>query len=476
MNWRRLDSLFTRLLLVQVLLAITLMAGYASLFYVERNAAVARLVAERWAPALRAAAGWPDKTSDGTPAAPRELRRSDSVPAEMPLAPFAAPRMLALNDELRRLGVPVQNTVVERGAGNSGPVLWLQVPSPDGTGAWYGLLDAALLPRIPGGLLLAVLLACVLTAGVSWLFTRRLTRPLNRLNARMRSHQPGEPAAASGSIDSPTPEVAAIESAYAELLRRLEGHERERALLLAGVSHDLRAPLARIRLAAGLLPEDPESAAWRETIVRNTLAVDRLIESFLDHVRAGELALDQEADLAAIARSAAATTGHGAGELTVRAPAALPMRHTHALLLERMIANLLDNAFKHGCAPVELHIEAQQALAVIEVSDAGTGVPDKHREQLLQAFARGDAARHTSGTGLGLAIVARVVARMGGTLTFERRDDRHVVRIALPRHGRALGTQPVFREEQTTWHRSTTPPGICPGSDPCGADRLPRRR
>jgi two-component system osmolarity sensor histidine kinase EnvZ len=127
-------------------------------------------------------------------------------------------------------------------------------------------------------------------------------------------------------------------------------------------------------------------------------------------------------------------TGHGSDELTVLAPMALPLRNTHPLLLERMMANLLDNAFKHGCAPVELRIEDRGTVAILEVSDAGAGVPDAQREPLLQAFARGDTARHTSGTGLGLTIVARVVARMGGTLAFERRDGRHVVRIELPRH------------------------------------------
>ena len=71
---------------------------------------------------------------------------------------------------------------------------------------------------------------------------------------------------------------------------------------------------------------------------------------------------------------------------------------------------------------------------IVEVSDAGAGVPDEQREALLQAFARGDAARGTPGTGLGLAIVARVVARMGGTLAFDRRDGRHVVRVLLPAH------------------------------------------
>jgi two-component system osmolarity sensor histidine kinase EnvZ len=428
MPWRRFDSLFARLLLLQVLLAIALLVVFGALVYVERNVAVARLVAERWAPALRDAAGWRGEVRGPL----RELQRSDTRPALALRPPLAAPRMAALDEELRRLGVPLQDAVIARGS--RGPVLWLQLRAPDGSVAWFGLSDAALLPNVPRRFLLALLLAALLLVGVAWVFTRRLTRPLEQLRTRMQSHRPGEPAASAAPIASATPEVAAIEAAYADLLQRYARHERERALLLAGVSHDLRSPLARIRMAAGLLPEVSESAAWREAIVRNTQVADRLIESFLDHVRAGELALDQSADLAALARSAAATTGHGADELGVVVPASLPLQHTHPLLIERLIANLLDNAFKHGGAPVEVRVEERGAVAIVEVSDAGTGVPEPQREQLLQAFARGDAARSSPGTGLGLAIVARVVARMRGTLAFERRGGRHVVRVELPRH------------------------------------------
>lgn len=425
-SWRAADSLFARLLLLQVLVALGLLIVFGVLVYVERNVAVARLVAERWAPALRQAAGWPGPIAD----TPRLLLRSDSRPAPALRPSLGAPRMAALDDELRRHGLTLLDAVVTRGA--TGPVLWLQLRRADGPAAWFGLADAALLPRVPGRFLLAVLLAALLLVTVSWVFTRRLTRPLEQLRTRMQAHRPGEPGTTVVAVDSPSPEIAAIEAAYADLLQRLERHERERALLLAGVSHDLRGPLARIRLAAGLLPEGGEGERWREAIVRNTQVADRLIESFLDHVRAGELALDQHADVAALARSAAAATGHGSDELSVVAPESAPLQRSHPLLVERLLANLLDNAFKHGRAPVELRVWPQDARVVVEVSDAGGGVADGQREAVLQAFARGDAARGTPGTGLGLAIVARVVARMGGTLAFERRVDRHVVRVELP--------------------------------------------
>lgn len=424
----RLDSLFARLLLLQVIVAAALIAIFGLVVYVDRNVAIARLVGERWAPALREASGLPPAASP--PTAARTLLRSEQRPPGAWRPPLAAPRMVALDDELQRHGLDVQDALISRGAG--GPVLWLQLRRADGSPAWFGIADIALLPRLPGRLALALLIGATLLVGVSWYFTRRLTRPLEALRERMQSQRPGQQVPSREALAGATPEVAAIETAYDELLERFDRHERERSLLLAGVSHDLRSPLARIRMAAGLLRDDAADARWREAIVRNTEVADRLIGSFLDHVRSGELALDQRADLAAAAQAAAQACGHGADELQLELPPSLLLQRSHPLLLERLVANLLDNAFKHGRAPVRLVVRAAAGQAIVEVSDAGAGVPEAQRETLTQAFARGDAARGTPGAGLGLAIVARVAARMGGALAFDRVDGRHVARVTLP--------------------------------------------
>lgn len=426
MSWRPFDSLFARLLLLQVGMVLALILVFGGIVYVERNVAVARLVAERWAPALREAAGWPG-TADTSPP-PRVMRSVGRPPLALP-APQATPRIAALDDELRRRGVPLHEMLIGRGP--DGPAMWLLVAAPDGRSVWLGFADVALLPNPPRRLLVALLVTVLLLVGVSWVFTRRLTRPLEQLRTRMQTQQPGDPAGQATRL-SATPEIAAIDAAYTGLLARYDAHERERALLLAGVSHDLRSPLARIRLAAGLLPDDPAIATRRDSIVRNTEVADRLIQSFLDHVRAGEIALDQSADLAALARAAVEASARPPGELACDAPASLVLARTHPLLLERLLANLLDNALRHGRPPVRVTVRAEGNAAVLEVRDAGPGLPPHRRAELLQAFARGDASRGTPGTGLGLAIVARVVARMRGTLDFEAIADGNVVRVRLP--------------------------------------------
>lgn len=423
----RFDSLFARLLLLQSLVAVALLIVFGLLVYVDQNMAVARLVAERWAPTLRLAAGLPSPSLEPL----RPLLHSAELPAFAWPAPLAAPRMVALENELERRGVSFEEAAISRG--DDGPTLWLRIRRADGSPpSWIGLTDTALLPRLPGRLLAAIVLSAVLLVALSWYFTRRLTRPLEALRERMLAHRPGEPVHGEQPIERATPEVAAIETAYDELLRRLERHERERALLLAGVSHDLRSPLARIRMAAGLLPEAPESVRWREAIARNVDVADRLIGSFLDHVRAGELPLGQPADLADVARRVAAERAHDDEPPTLDVPPSLILSRCHPLLLERLVANLLDNAYQHGRTPVSLAVRRQAGVALVEVGDAGLGIPEAERELLTEAFARGDASRGTPGLGLGLAIVSRIVARLGGTLAFERRGARHLVCVALP--------------------------------------------
>jgi len=105
---------------------------------------------------------------------------------------------------------------------------------------------------------------------------------------------------------------------------------------------------------------------------------------------------------------------------------------SHELLLERLLANLVDNAMRHGKPPVLIRLSRDAAGVVIDVEDHGPGIAPDTRERLTQAFARGDASRGTPGTGLGLAIVRQIVQRMHGALSFENVDGAPCVRVRLP--------------------------------------------
>ena len=420
-------TLFRRLVLAQTIGSLALVLVFGAVFYAERNRTVARLTAERWAPALRAAAGYGGGASSA-PAA-LEVRVSETRPAGSIAASRWTPRIVTLRSTLRDDGVPAGDVVFTRGVPHA--VTWIEVAGPDGRTRWLGLQDDVVESYVFRRLFVALVLGFAVVSAASWALARRLTRPLENLRRRIESHD-AKTAPAIATDGEPTLEIAAIETAWVALADRLARQESERSLLLAGVSHDLRSPLARIRMAAELLPETDGIATRRAAIVRNVDVADRLIASFLDYVRAIELPLTAAVDLAAVARHLIEARGEPADVLALAAPSRLDVPRTHELLLERLLANLVDNAMLHGKPPVLIRLSAEGCDAVVDVEDHGPGIAPDARARLTQAFARGDASRGTAGTGLGLAIVQQIVRRMGGTLSFERVAGAPCVRVRLP--------------------------------------------
>jgi two-component system osmolarity sensor histidine kinase EnvZ len=286
-------------------------------------------------------------------------------------------------------------------------------------------------PRLPLRIVTMLLVALGLLLAVNWRLARTLSRPLERLRQRIDDPTRAIPATPAG-----TAEMATIEAAWEAAQARLAEQARERSLLLAGVSHDLRSPLARIRMAAELLPDgDATLAARRDTITRNVSVADQLLQSFLDHVRAGELPLDEQVDLAEHARAAVRAMDRPTTELRIEAPAHLWLAPANGVLIDRVIANLLDNAFQHGQMPVTLRLyRAVDAPATVclEVIDTGPGIPPAQQAEALRAFGRGDTSRQRPGTGLGLAVVRQVVERLGGEIRFQHTDGLHTVQLRLP--------------------------------------------
>ena len=426
-------TLFRRLVIWQAIGSFALLFVFSGVFYVERNRTVARLTAQRWAPALRAAAGWGDSVSDAPGAI--SVRVSDQRPDAAIPSNGWAPRITTLRATLREDGVPAAEVVFTHDVPR--PMTWIAVATPDGRTRWLGIKDEVVESYVFQRLFIALVLGFAVVSAASWALARRLTRPLEALRSRIESHDAGDAAPAAGHATppadgEPTLEIAAIETAWHALADRLAHQESERALLLAGVSHDLRSPLARIRMAAELLPATEGIAARRASIVRNVDVADRLIASFLDYVRASELPLESTVDVVAVARRLLEARDEPAAVLAIAAPAHLDIAHTHELLLERLLANLVDNAMRHGKPPVLVRLWADGADAVLDVEDHGPGIAPAAQSLLTQAFARGDASRGTPGTGLGLAIVQQIVRRMGGTLGFEHVAGLPCVRVRLP--------------------------------------------
>jgi len=299
----------------------------------------------------------------------------------------------------------------DRHARHDGPLVLLAVTQArlgDGTVATF----RHALPQPPSDWPLRLLgllaLLAVVVALLSGWAVRRLTRPLASLAdaadglARNLDQKP---------LDEKGPqEVQRAARSFNTMQRSLKAYLETRAQALAGVSHDLRLPLTRLRLRLEQLPEGESRSAMQRDIEE----MDAMVGGTLDYLRAGSdteqaVKLNLNALVEGLAEDAEA-----AGAKVSLHGTALPVT-ARPQALRRCLANLIDNARRYGGGEVEVTIADRAASVEIRIADRGPGIPAGERERVFEPYVRLEAsrARHTGGTGLGLAI-ARAVARAHG--------------------------------------------------------------
>ena len=264
----------------------------------------------------------------------------------------------------------------------------------------------------------------------AYLIVARINRPLRELTgaaAEIGRGRTPPPVAETGPS-----EIRTLAHAFNSMAADLKRLDEERALLLAGVSHDLRTPLSRIRLGLEML-DGKGDAALRAGLVQDVEDIDAAIGQFLDFARltAGEAAVP-EGDLNAIVREVCESYTRAGKAVSTRLET-LPPLALRPFAVQRLIANLVDNALRHGGPAVEVLTWPDGGRAVIEVLDRGPGIPPGESERMLQPFTRLDRARSTSGTGLGLAIVDRIARLHGGSVQLLAREGGGTrARVELP--------------------------------------------
>ena len=272
----------------------------------------------------------------------------------------------------------------------------------------------------------------LLSLAGAWLIVFRITRPLKAIEAAARKIGAGE--TAPRLPERGPEEIVAVTQTFNQMSANLRQLEEDRNLLLAGISHDLRTPLTRLRMETELSVADAEARAGMEADIAE---MDRTIGQFLDFARPQtqrELPA-QPADLAALLADIAGRYGERL-QFSHSGAAAQCMARVRPEALRRAIINLIENALRHGggTAPVELELTRQGSECVIAVLDRGPGIPPEETARLRQPFTRGETARTgAGGAGLGLAIVDRIVRAQGGRLELLPRDGGGLAaRIALP--------------------------------------------
>lgn len=255
---------------------------------------------------------------------------------------------------------------------------------------------------------LALLLTLALAG--AWLIASNIARPLAAMRRAARRLGLGQ-------HHEPLPEVGprelrTVAAAFNRMASNLESMERERAMVLAGISHDLRTPLSRLRLALEM--SGAESSA-SDAMIADIVEMDAIIGQFLDFARGADEAKrvsDLDAELADLA-----VHYHRVGKNVMFKEGGLDRFSFARMAVRRAVANLVDNALRYAGEPVEIETLRQDGEAVVEVRDRGPGIPGAEVERLKRPFTRlEDSRTGPAGSGLGLAIVERVAHAHGGRL------------------------------------------------------------
>lgn len=260
-----------------------------------------------------------------------------------------------------------------------------------------------------------ILLIGFLSVAGGWWFARHLNRPLQSLQqAALRVGR--------GDIPEPLPEVGSTEiisvtRAFNHMASGIRQLEKDRALLMAGVSHDLRTPLTRIRLASEMVSEQDN---WiRDGIVNDIEDMNAIIDQFIDYIRHHKEEALLEEDLNQLVSEQVGAERLQQRQIETDLAAHLPLVPMRRIAMKRVLTNLIENAMKYSEGPIEIHtgFEKGSKRLYVQVRDHGPGIPEQQMAKMFEPFTQGDSARGSAGSGLGLAIIKKIVDMHRGEIT-----------------------------------------------------------
>lgn len=248
--------------------------------------------------------------------------------------------------------------------------------------------------------------------GIAALFMRNQVRGIRRLADSVEAfgigRDPG-PIHPEGAV-----EVRRAATAFNRMAERIRRFLTQRTEMLAGVSHDLRTPLTRMRLALAMLPARPEDAEDIAEITADVAEMERMIEAYLAFARGEGTEQAEPADLSLLLEEVAADARRAGAIVTVDTPPSLTLR-LRADAVRRALTNLVDNARRHASHVALTAAPMGGRNVLVTVDDDGPGIPPDRRESVFRPFESDSAG----GTGLGLTIARDIVRAHGGEIMLE---------------------------------------------------------
>ncbi|MEA3276750.1 MAG: ATP-binding protein [Pseudomonadota bacterium] len=328
-----------------------------------------------------------------------DLRLVEGLEPPPNLKPFFFPYVQRLQEALEeRLGHPVE--ILSNLIGGE-RWFWVNLEADDRK-IWVGFPRDRIHTRPLEGVLVVVIIAAILVVLTAALLARRVTAPLERLSKAAEQ-------VAKGGSPRPLPEtgpreLASLARQFNETSRQVRELLANRTFLLAGISHDLRTPLTRIRLALEMLPAETEPALL-ERMERDLDEMNALITQAVELGKTLGAGERHAVDVAQLIGDLVA------GRPRVAWQSSWPCPHrVNALALRRILGNLLENALRYSADKVEMHLDCTHRPPVIFVLDRGPGIPEEEREAVFRPFYRLEhsRSRRTGGSGLGLAVARQL--------------------------------------------------------------------
>ena len=316
-------------------------------------------------------------------------------------------------------------------------VLSLRVVHEGAEGAesyWLNLPSVFPTREFTGAWLVATLASMLLALLGAWWLQRHINRPLVQVVGAAQQLAQGQ-SPATLPDDGPE-EIATVARSFNQMAQSLATADHERALMLAGVSHDLRTPLTKLRLGVEIAGPQVD-APLAASMARSIDEMDGIVGQFLQFARSGDAEAPTTASLNDLAQAVAeAQADHG--RALVLELGALPHVPVRPQALRRALDNLVENAWRHGAPPVVLRTGADATQVWLEVQDQGPGITAEEIDRMRQPFARGGGTARAGapGAGLGLAIAERVARAQGGALELHSAPGQGLrARLVLPLAG-----------------------------------------
>jgi two-component system osmolarity sensor histidine kinase EnvZ len=292
---------------------------------------------------------------------------------------------------------------------------WLVIP--------LDRIDPPITTSLVIGWLSGLALLLLIAAWFSWHITRSITRLVDATD-RLAAGKPArvEPAGPA--------EIRRLGERFNAMLDALSQSEATRRTLLAGLPHDLKAPLSRMWLRI----EMTDDLSLKDGMRKDLQDMQQMVDQFIQYLRGSDPATYHFATFALndwVSERVANWSGASHEVVLLGTPAPV-MVSADSVALSRLLDNLIGNALHHGAPPVEVSLSVAEHWAILTVTDHGPGIPPERRAEAVKPFVRLDEARtRTGNVGLGLALAEAIAQAHGGTLTLDQADDHSGLKVEL---------------------------------------------